>query len=129
MASGKKIIDFAIKTLEEKKEGGIRYSELKKILVKEFNDTKNGTIIGAIHKLGNNEKVFKPAQGLYVFKAYWKDTQNSALCDKTLVTDENEYDEKAFYQPFAEYLQNDEEECKTAIPILFLEKTPPNFSS
>lgn len=110
----------AIELLLEK-QGGIRYSELLKLLETEFPDIPPNTIMGSVWDVDQYypEQVYKAARGLFrhvKFKSTEAATEPAVnLVGIKPVTPSVK--EEQFYKPFAEWLKNELEECTKAISL------------
>lgn len=116
MTSKRKIItEKAIEIIKNAPEG-IRYSELVRKIQKEFPDTPVNTIHGTIWNLHLRmpDEVYKAARGLFRHTTF-RDTEISEIEHK--VSKEEKIKEEDFYQPFADWLVNELEECTKAIPL------------
>lgn len=105
-----------IREILENKPNGIRYSELHQEIKNALPEVNVNTIHGNLWYLkqkidsGEIEDISRPEQGLYILSKY--------LGEKgTEIETREETLEKDFYQPFANYLVNDLEECTKAIPL------------
>lgn len=100
----------------ENKPNGIRYADL----IRKISEELPGVNVNAIHgtvwffkqKIDRQEikDVLRPEKGLYVLRKFFKEGE---------IREERrrEIREEDFYQPFADYLMNDLEECTKAIPL------------
>jgi len=91
---------------------GIRYSQLVDIIKASFPEIPSNTIRGTIWNLDitvSNE-IYKADRGLFRHISF-REAQVSASQTTSESTEEN------FYQPFADYLKNELEECTKAIPL------------
>ncbi len=112
-----KIIKKSRDILKEKK-GGMRYKELKKELQAEFPEIKNNSMNSSISKLkrmiGNREEkiISSPDRGFYILTEYLDSIpeENERILNNNIL-------EENFYQPFAEYLVNELDECSTALAL------------
>ncbi len=113
MQATKEIIKAAIALLSESPDG-FRYSELVKRIRERLPEIPENTIKGIIWNLDarDPDQVYKPARGLFVHTKFRFVAQASSLT--TIVTGINE---ESFYQPFADWLVNELEECTKAIPL------------
>ena len=114
-----RIVSKAIALLIDKPKG-LRYSELKSQLNKEFFDISNSTINGYIVNLeyASKGEVYKADRGLFKHKNFSEvnnDEQISPAANNNFST--RTLKEEEFYQPFADWLVNDLEECTRAIPL------------
>ena len=109
-----KKMDFALNEME-KYTTGIRFSELYKLMENNFSGMSKGAIYGFIRDLYkyHSDKLDKPSKGLYILNKY---NQNSFSGNIQTSIKQN-IQEEAFYQPFAEYLVNDLDECTKAIVL------------
>jgi hypothetical protein len=92
--------------------GGIRYSDLIKLIASQSPETPSNTIHGSVWDLATRypDQVVKPSRGL--FKAASAENQEEkvpAIAQK--------YKEEEFYASFAEYLKNDLDEVTTSAPL------------
>jgi hypothetical protein len=99
---------------------GLRFSDLVARLQKEFPDDPYGTITGTVWNLDARfpQEIYKPSRGLFrlaKFKTESVPTQAEPLAE--VVPEPGVVRESDFYQPFADYLVNDLEECTKAIPL------------
>jgi hypothetical protein len=105
-----KIIKKATEILEKSPQG-IRYSELVDRIHNEYPEIKIKAIQWHSFDLHRKFKdIVKPERGLFILKRYLERGE--------LPREETErIREEDFYQPFADYLINDLEECSKAIPL------------
>ena len=112
---------IALDILAEKPEG-VRYSDLGRKIWEQNNSFNSNTIHGATWDLDAlfPNKVYKPDRGIFRHVQFRDDivTQpdqqisiNSKTAKKTTIKEED------FYQPFADWLVNDLEECTNAIEL------------
>lgn len=94
---------------------GIRYSDLHKKLSEVLVDVPSNTIHGTIWDLDKkNDQIIKPERGLFILKKYASEATNQ----KSDVVDSVHLPKEAsFYQSFADYLEQDLEECTKAISL------------
>lgn len=98
-----------IKFLEEHPQGA-RYSEIINHLKNKFPNYPNGTIVGGFRNTFlQNDEIEKIGRGLFQLKKFQNQT--------TKQTTNSNIKEEDFYQPFADWLVNDIEECTNAIPL------------
>ncbi|MDO8522435.1 MAG: hypothetical protein Q7S08_04085 [bacterium] len=97
----------------ENEQNGIRYSVLFKKLTEYFPGTRPGTVTGSLRYCvqKNNEKITKPERGLWILRKYVSSAQ--PISERSI----NLPNEASFYQPFADYLEQDLEECTRAISL------------
>jgi len=91
---------------------GVRYSDLIRKMREEFPDFPRGTIHGSIWNLDQRvpSEVYKPARGLFRHRSF-EDREIGEDVETTLIREED------FYDPFADWLVNELEECTKAIPL------------
>jgi hypothetical protein len=91
---------------------GVRYSELHKRIVAAFPEIPPNTIHGALHRFRNDlpDGIYLPARGLYKHVKFQsrEDEGVKPLKGRKLK-------EEDFYEPFADWLVNELEECTKAI--------------
>jgi len=111
-----KIIRKALNVLQTAGSVGVRYTALidaiRKALPKEKINTIHGTIWNLDKKLP--DKIIKPARGLWKLKIYGFETE---VKREEAIKVTKSAKEEDFYQPFAEYLCHELEECTKAIPL------------
>jgi len=102
---------------------GVHYTELARKIKQELPDINLKTIYGTIYNLDSRlpNRVYKPARGLFRFITFreieisnkGKEREDIQIVKKAKegLTEEN------FYQPFADWLANELEECTKAIPL------------
>jgi hypothetical protein len=101
---------------------GIRYSDLRR-KISELNSSFNpNTINGAIWDLEitNPDKIYKPDRGVFrllVFKEDVSTQPDQQLPVEAKTTKKKSVKEEDFYQPFADWLVNELEECTNAIGL------------
>jgi len=113
---GKQIIEKALEILEEKPEG-IRYAELVRQISTANTSFKINTIHGTVWNLDQrfSDQVYKPSRGLYRLKKF-RDPETDQLKDE-LVKQPKKIKEEEFYEPFADWLQNDLEDVTKAMAL------------
>lgn len=123
-----KIINKALEILD-KHPKGVRYTELTKLVKEDLFDIPDNTIQSNIWNLNEKvDKISKPERGVFILTQYVSpERQAESLQHKTMIgvpqrkvrTSENAAvpTEESFYQPFADYLMNDLEECTKAISL------------
>lgn len=115
------IVDRAIELLLERPEG-LRYSELKKKINEQFHEIGNSTIGSTIVNLEHETKgkVIKVDKGLFKHVQF-VETQNEevikALPNALPDLVGKNIKEERFYQPFADWLTDEVEECTNAISL------------
>lgn len=109
-----KIIKRAFEVLENNP-AGVRYSDLFRELAEALPDVLQNTIHGIIWNLDKkNEQIIKPERGLFVLKKY---AERVVEHKPDLATNLHLPKETSFYQSFADYLEQDLEECTKAISL------------
>lgn len=120
MATSKEKITLKAIEFLENTPDGIRYSELVRKIKQAFPDIPTGTIKWAIKKLITVEpdKVYKPATGLFCHTTF-RDKEISEIDEIEHIPSKEveRIKEEKFYQPFANYLEDELEECTKAIPL------------
>jgi hypothetical protein len=104
---------------------GLRLTQLYRAVNSELPAANYNTIRSAIWNLDEvePEEVYKPARGLYRHIRFRNIAPSLSASSASLVTaattstTKPSVDEEAFYQPFADFLIDDLEECTRAIPL------------
>ncbi|MEW6062983.1 MAG: hypothetical protein AB1571_01260 [Nanoarchaeota archaeon] len=111
-----KIKNKAIELLE-KNPNGIRYSELVRMISKEFPEIPINTIRGAVWDLDRqlSDRVYKPARGIFRLIKF-KDIEIKEE-KKEILAEPTKFKEESFYKPFTDWLVNETEEATKAIPL------------
>lgn len=108
------IIERALQLLEQNPKG-LRYSELLKDIQVSLPDIPTNTIIGTIVKdLSTLSNITKPVPGLFILT---KNKQQELPPPTKVEEVKAKIKEEQFYQPFADYIVNDLEECTKAISL------------
>ncbi|MBX3042862.1 MAG: hypothetical protein KIT33_12080 [Candidatus Kapabacteria bacterium] len=112
---------IALEVLEGKPEG-IRYSDLKRKILEQNNSFNPNTISGATWDLEATfpDKVYKPDRGVFRLLKFTEDfaTQPDQQPTAAVKTSKKKsIKEEDFYQPFADWLVNELEECTSAIGL------------
>ncbi len=105
---------------------GIRYSDLHREISRRLPKVNSNTIHSTLHRLrqkiqtGEEKRVSMPERGLFV----WNDEQISGqqslstpMIELKINKHKNKKNEKHFYQPFANYLVEELNECTKAVPL------------
>lgn len=112
-----KAIEKARELLSSASEG-IRYAQLHQQIVAAFPDIPPNTIRGALHKFRTElpSDIYQPAKGLYRHISFREEVTaaETPLLPKPAAP---RIKEDAFYEPFAEWLVNELEECTSAIAV------------
>ena len=114
---GDQIRDTAVQILK-KQPDGVRYSELVRMVSESNARWKKNTIHGSVWDLDKQfpDVVTKPSRGLFRLSEFTEpesDELKEALLQKT----KKAISEEQFYEPFADWLKNELEECTKAIPL------------
>ncbi len=107
------------KELLAKQEAGIRFSELVSRLRSAFPDDPYGTVTGTVWNLDTRfpDEIYKPSRGLFRLIKF-RDTAPSQLLQPAPSLEKpTAIRESDFYEPFADYLVNELEECTVAVPL------------
>lgn len=118
MTIGEQIVSKAIEFLKERQKQGLRYSELVALLQEALPTVPKNTIGGTIWNLEVQvpDKVYKPARGLYIHADYREEGTAPPPAAVQAPAVEKIKEEK-FYEPFAEWLVKELEECTKAIAV------------
>lgn len=110
--NGKRVKDKAIEILGETPQG-VRYSDLVRRIVEALPDIPPNTIHGNTWNLDKTleGQIYKPTRGLFRLKKF------SETEFVPTVSDSSHVKEKDFYQPFADWLVGETEDCTKAIPL------------
>lgn len=110
------IISVALKILKSNP-SGIHYSELVRKISEECSHIPINTIHGNVWDLGTElpNEVYKPAKGIFRHVDF-KDKEIKEEGIKQGIKSEKVH-EDMFYKPFAEWLENEAEDCTKAIPL------------
>lgn len=122
-----KIINQALSILEGEP-NGIRSTKFQNAIQLALPDVPLNTIDGTIWDLDKKlEGVAKPERGLFILIKYLSEDKQAELLVKKdtgkvaevlkKINGNNNVEEKLFYEPFAEYLKNDLEECTKSITL------------
>ncbi len=103
--------------LEETPEG-VRYADLVRRILQSDGTLKKNTIHGTIWNLDQAypDKIYKPSRGLFRLVKF-RDPETDELKEDVLAKAPAKISEADFYEPFADWLENDLEECTRAIPL------------
>jgi hypothetical protein len=114
MANQREKITKKTEEILENSPHGIRYADLTRKISEELTEAKlhtiNGTIWNLKKKIENGEikNILVPERGFYILKKYYETEENEEVISDTKIKEED------FYQPFADYLVNELEECTKA---------------
>ena len=108
----------AIETIEGQP-AGIRYSQLVKQLHEALPDIPLNTIHGNVWNLEAKapDRVVKPARGVYLATTYAEVVTSEPTVPSPAEAAQEKIQEEQFYEPFAEWLVNELEECTKAIAL------------
>ena len=111
MTKKETIVNRAVELLSDAPKG-LRYSELLKLIQESYPDIATNTIIGTIVKdLSTLDTITKPVPGLFIL------TENKQPAPPKQEPTKAKIKEEQFYQPFADWIVNELEECTKAIPL------------
>jgi hypothetical protein len=112
-----KEMNFALNEMENYNTG-IRFGEIYKLMANNFPQMTQGSLYGFIRDLykSHSDKIDKPARGLYILKKFNQNVSPNVTTNPTNPTKPS-IREEDFYKPFADYLENDLDECTTAISL------------
>lgn len=112
-----RISKIALELLKAKPEG-VRYAELVRLISGSDGKLNTNTIHGAVWDLAQRvpKKVYKPSRGLFRLVEF-RDAETDQLREELVVKPATKVSEDEFYAPFADWLQNDLEDCTKAIPL------------
>ena len=115
------IQQIALEILHEKPEG-MRYSDLKKKILERNSTFKSNSIGGVLVNLevAFPDKIYKPDRGVFrllTFKEEVTTQPDQHNISVSKVTKKNSIKEEDFYQPFADWLVTELEECTNAIGL------------
>ncbi len=109
-----------LKEILEANKDGLRYSEIVERIQETLPEIPIKTIHGSMWKIrqkilvGKIKEIAQPERGFYVLAKYLTTEKISKqIPEKPL----GKVKEEDFYQPFANYLENDLQECTKAIPL------------
>jgi len=110
-----KIISKAIEILKSNADG-VRYSDLVKKIHEEFPEIPINTIHGTIWNLDvrMSKEVYKPARGLFRHSIF---REEEIIKEERPLPEIERIKEEDFYEPFADWLVNELEECTKSIPL------------
>ena len=113
MTKTEQVIRRAIELIGEYQEG-IRYSVLFEKLKAEFPSIPPNAVVGSLHRFRTElpESIYQPARGVYRNSAFKEETESPKPTLTKIAVREEE-----FYEPFAEWLINELEECTKAISV------------
>mgnify|MGYP006914488206 CR=1 FL=1 len=117
MVTSRQIVRQKAIELLEKAPDGIRFSDLVRAIEAECPDIPRGTIAGSLQDWdkGEPEKVYKPARGLFRHTRFREEVAPAK--EDVPPAGTQAPSEESFYEPFAEWLVRELEECTKAIPL------------
>lgn len=98
---------------------GIRYTQLVERLVAELPDTNKNTIHGTVWNLETRipQQIYKPARGVFRHAKFKEEADETEPTSSSSESSEEDIGEDRFYEPFADWLVNELEECTRAIAL------------
>jgi len=114
---GERIIARAFEILEAKPEG-LRFAEFARQIAASDASFNIRTIHGYIWNLQEQYpgRVYKPSRGLFRLTKY-RDPDTDQLKEELVPKQPKKFKEEDFYEPFADWLVNEVEECTEAIAL------------
>ena len=111
-----KVIPKAVEILKSNP-NGVRYSDLVRKIREKFPEIPVGTIHGTVWQLDTlvPNEVYKPARGLFRHVVFREKEISEE--ERKLPPEIEKIKEEDFYEPFANWLVNELEECTKAIPF------------
>lgn len=120
MLRKEQITEKVLQILKEHPEG-LKYSELVKFGKEQFPNFPSGTIHGSIWNLDTKlpNKIYKPSRGLFKLTIYKSEEEltDGAETEVPKPDIHSKIKEEDFYQPFADWIVNELEECTSAISL------------
>jgi hypothetical protein len=115
---GQRIIDSAIEILDRCPDG-VRYSELVRQVSEGDPSLKINTVHGTVWNLDQQfpDRIYKPTRGLFRLTKYAALETGAPELAAEKPAAKPQVKEEDFYAPFADWLENDLEECTKAIPL------------
>jgi hypothetical protein len=112
----KEIIQSEAVELLKSFSNGIRYSELVNKIHEQHPNYPINTIHGTVWNLDTQlpDKIYKPARGIFQHVMYKEEIGKEQPIKPQV---DEKIKEEAFYQPFADWIINELEECTRAIPL------------
>ncbi len=118
-AIGQRIREAAFRLLEQHPDG-VRWSDLLRQVAESDASFNPNTIQGSLWDLQQRfpDRVYKPSRGLFRLTTFRdQDTDTDQLRADLVPDTSGRVQEEDFYRPFADFLENELEECTKAIPL------------
>jgi hypothetical protein len=114
---GERITGKAFEVLDASPEG-LRYSDLVRSVMERDPSFKLNTVHGNVWNLDQEfpERVYKPSRGLFRLTKY-RAPDTDQLKEELVPKQTKKFHEEDFYEPFADWLVNETEECTKAIAL------------
>ena len=114
---GERITEKAFELLDGIPEG-LRYSDLVRRILDLDGTFKQNTVHGTVWNLDERfpDRVYKPSRGLFRLTKY-RGADTDQLKEELVPKQPKKYKEEDFYEPFADWLVNEMEECTKAIAL------------
>lgn len=114
---GEQITKKTLEILDAKPEG-IRYADLVRAISETNGLFKTNTIHGTVWNIDQRlgKLVYKPSRGLFRLTKF-RDPETDQLKDELITKQVARIKEEEFYEPFADWLQNDMEDVTKAIAL------------
>ena len=114
---GERIVEKAFEVLDVIPEG-VRYSDLVRRVLELDSSFKPNTVNGNVWNLDErfSDRVYKPSRGLFRLIKY-RAPDTDQLKEELVPKQPKKYKEEEFYEPFADWLVNEMEECTKAIAL------------
>ena len=114
LTSTKRVMSRAAEPVESNPDG-VRYSALHKLITAEYPEIPPNTVHGALHKFRSElpKDIYLPTRGLYRHTKF----QEQEEAKVPTPSSRRKVKEEDYYEPFADWLVNELEECTKAIPV------------
>jgi len=114
---GQRIVSKALEILEDHPDG-LRWMEMLRLVAASDNFNRN-TVSGNLWDLDQKfpEKVYKPSRGLFRLVKFADTEPTPSTEPAAKEPTASKVKEEDFYPPFAQWLENDLQECTKAIPL------------
>jgi hypothetical protein len=114
---GERIVEKAFEILDASPEG-VRYSDIVRRIIEADPSFNRNTVGGNTWDLDArySERVYKPSRGLFRLTKY-RAPDSDELQKDLLPKQPKKFKEEDFYEPFADWLVNEVEECTKAIAL------------